>query len=636
MQNSDPKSKDWKRFDERSLSTICYEKEVKQLEEQKKQLSKSEIETSPRNSFKEKPSQLTRSSQQFSSANLLIESDLLYKHTKIDDYLKNYPAEFVKNRVIYGYLNKKAKKKVKIYNKRWFFLISAKSLGLDPNYEDEKILQENEVPTNFNLDTLYYFKIKTKDELGQPKGVINMMNCLDVLVKDMSKSKEKGFTFRVNACDRIYQLMSDLETDRRRWVQALKNSTKTAKQLKKKGISVVKNIDVIVKLYDTCPDKEKKAKLQQKIIQDFDKLHESLIPGKLNPQNMKEFINLQDGISNELLNIINACLVEEVKRQDIIKEYIDYVHEFIICKNIKLFWDSQHIVLDSQSILNFASWLNDYSEKMKKYITDDRLYSAIRVLVSIYIERTSVGMRELIQGIIDFERNSPSYETSDQNLLVTSTPIDIFKIINEGLDLGYFVCKLKDMAISLAVQAKNLMSYYINEVFEDDSVLKINQLIAFCNNAIQFTKLIASYNERLNQECGLSEAECERFFDADKLKQSIIQLADTIYREIFTSIFSKIGASFAKKFFLDLNIEDILQDIVTKSHPIIKQLHDRFAKKIWKSFLENFVMLYLQTLILSCNKSKKGDLQLFIEKITSDKEYLEEQFDVMLTKNVLE
>lgn len=264
----------------------------------------------------------------------------------------------------------------------------------------------------------------------------------------------------------------------------------------------------------------------------------------------------------------------------------------------------------SQSILNFASWLNDYSEKMKKYITDDRLYSAIRVLVSIYIERTSVGMRELIQGIIDFERNSPSYETSDQNLLVTSTPIDIFKIINEGLDLGYFVCKLKDMAISLAVQAKNLMSYYINEVFEDDSVLKINQLIAFCNNAIQFTKLIASYNERLNQECGLSEAECERFFDADKLKQSIIQLADTIYREIFTSIFSKIGASFAKKFFLDLNIEDILQDIVTKSHPIIKQLHDRFAKKIWKSFLENFVMLYLQTLILSCNKSKKGDVKI--------------------------
>lgn len=44
---------------------------------------------------------------------------------------------------------------------------------------------------------------------------------------------------------------------------------------------MVKNIDVIVKLYDTCPDKEKKAKLQQKIIQDFDKLHESLIPGKL-------------------------------------------------------------------------------------------------------------------------------------------------------------------------------------------------------------------------------------------------------------------------------------------------------------------------------------------------------------------
>lgn len=45
-----------------------------------------------------------------------------------------------------------------------------------------------------------------------------MTECIEVINKDMSKSKEKGFTFRINFGDRIYHLMADTETDRERWV----------------------------------------------------------------------------------------------------------------------------------------------------------------------------------------------------------------------------------------------------------------------------------------------------------------------------------------------------------------------------------------------------------------------------------
>ena len=52
--------------------------------------------------------------------------------------------------MIYGYLGKRSKGKVKYFQKRWFILVSAKSLVLYqiyfkfPNeYNDEKILYEN-------------------------------------------------------------------------------------------------------------------------------------------------------------------------------------------------------------------------------------------------------------------------------------------------------------------------------------------------------------------------------------------------------------------------------------------------------------------------------------------------------------
>lgn len=35
-------------------------------------------------------------------------------------------------------------------------------------------------------------------------------------------------------------------------------------------------------------------------------------------------------MSKELLNILEACLAKEIKRTDLIKEYIDYFHSEIL------------------------------------------------------------------------------------------------------------------------------------------------------------------------------------------------------------------------------------------------------------------------------------------------------------------
>ena len=160
--------------------------------------------------------------------------------------------------------------KMKAFRRRWFILISAKSIF--PTHGDEEILQETSLPPWMERDTVYYFKIKGKDEVGKPKGAIKMCQCMEIFEKDVvnlifffgmiflsiiiyskftsalvyltlnyniapptiqSNTKEEGFTFKINVEGRIYIFMADTEYDRKHWVGALQSSMKTAKEIQK-------------------------------------------------------------------------------------------------------------------------------------------------------------------------------------------------------------------------------------------------------------------------------------------------------------------------------------------------------------------------------------------------------------------
>ena len=75
---------------------------------------------------------------------------------------------------------------------------------------DEEILTEAKLPPWMELETIYYFD--DKEILGDAKALKDIpmkylayiimpfmenRECLGVIVKDMSKSKDKGFTFKV-------------------------------------------------------------------------------------------------------------------------------------------------------------------------------------------------------------------------------------------------------------------------------------------------------------------------------------------------------------------------------------------------------------------------------------------------------
>lgn len=75
--------------------------------------------------------------------------------SKIGNYFKNRSREILENRMIYGFLHKKTNFTIsKSFKKRWFLLVSAKSLG----QQDSIILSETDFPPWMDSDTLYYYK----------------------------------------------------------------------------------------------------------------------------------------------------------------------------------------------------------------------------------------------------------------------------------------------------------------------------------------------------------------------------------------------------------------------------------------------------------------------------------------------
>ena len=93
-----------------------------------------------------------------------------------------------------------------------------------------------------------------KEEGKQPKakGDVRMLDCQEIIIKNMSKSKESGFTFKLNMGDRLYHLMAETELERTKWQAALSASIRTTKEINNPlKIKIKKNIDPLIITYDS-------------------------------------------------------------------------------------------------------------------------------------------------------------------------------------------------------------------------------------------------------------------------------------------------------------------------------------------------------------------------------------------------
>jgi hypothetical protein len=259
------------------------------------------------------------------------------------------------------------------------------------------ILDETKIPPLFERDVIYYYSPEEDHEMIKPRGDIKMFDCQEVIIKDMVKSKESGYTFKINVGERLYHLMADTEIERHRyytlikerWVQAVKSAQATSKEMNNTlKINVTKNIDPICAIYDSTKNLDgRRDKVRAKIDEDMDKLKKSVLFNKDYLESYVSLIKFLDPLSADLLTTLNCCLVKDPKRIDLVREYIDYLHEKI-CDIITAFWDKRYASLASVNLLQLAFWLYSYSEKMKEFCNDDRICHGVKVLLNIYINRS--------------------------------------------------------------------------------------------------------------------------------------------------------------------------------------------------------------------------------------------------------
>ena len=100
-----------------------------------------------------------------------------------------------------------------------------------------------------------------------------------------------------------------------------------------------------------------------------------------------------------------------------------------------------------------------YEEKVKEFFQDDRLKVSVATLLEIFINRSLDSCEDVVQEIIEHETNCQPTENEDQ-LLVSNSPYDLFKIINEGIDHAFKKCPVPETCTKLGYFAKSLIQNY--------------------------------------------------------------------------------------------------------------------------------------------------------------------------------
>jgi len=570
-----------------------------------------------------------------------IENDDILKKKSLKTYFSDINKEVLEKRCIMGFLYKKGQKQNTKFQKRWFILISSKPL-FSKEEADENIIKESQLPPKMELDTIYYYQYDFEGDASGPKGSIPMVSCLDIL-KDDSKAAGKENCLKINMGDRIFVIAAETEYDRDKWIDALRNSVRNVKEMKTNtqgGVAIKKNIDKAIDIYEQSglTDEERKNRIQKYMDETETNLITSILKGNQKLEDIKDlkiFLKVLDLLNEELVDVIIACYAKDQRRVEIIKEYLTHFYEKI-CTYLKGYWDKYNTQLDNFTILNLVIWVKQFYKSLSLYIEDERFTKGINTLLNIYINRLIDNVESMIHGIVELEKKSQPH-ANDNGCLVSTAPIDLFRLINEGFEMAIKKMDSEEMGIKLAFFGKRILLIFqdlMDNVIEDDD-LAIEQLIAISNNTIAFCSYTKDYAQRLKAEFKLSDEQIDQYFDSSKILKHFGNIGTNSKDKLLLFLFKNVTCYF-QCYFLELDLENLLKELVEKYKQTFSLLHNSYNKKIWKSFLDTVIVNYFQSLIFSCGKGKDIHREKFIDKLSSDFIFLENEFSGLIFVSQLE
>ena len=543
----------------------------------------------------------------------------------IKPLLKAINPDLLKTRIKHGFLNKKHKSNFMITQKRWMFLISSRPLTYDSQLNDEDTLDPNSLASTISFDTLYYFSMDDDKDSSTFKGELPLGECSNIYGKEV----DKDYFVVIDMNDRIYEFSTEISWERDSWLDALKTSKKTGKDIQLSKTKKPRNMTKLLEEYNNS-----KTSIDMSI--NFEAA--SLIKGFEDIKNIQMLSTLIKKLDTKLIQFVDGCTICNPIPIDILKKYCEKFSSIILNK-IQDYWKYLSENLSADQILDLVEMVYKQEEKLLQFGIEDPNFALNgKELVRIFTRKIIMNLQTLIESILKNEREYKALkcEQDDGELLLTNGPVDLFRTFYKTFDM-IKKFKIKELHSETFKMFKECILLYLIGVdiviSRADLIIDNEFLIGVCNNSIKLSSQIFDFVDDSKSYSTLSEDEIVNFIGQKSIIKSLNFISETAMSRLVFELCSEDFKKLLKSDFFSVEVTTVVEEINNKLEQFEQYMHFSTRKTYWTEVLKSTIYSYTNCVFNSNNKDKK--LNQLIEKIEEDKDKFIESFN-MLGKNQLE
>lgn len=504
------------------------------------------------------------------------------------------PPVVQRSYIVSGFLNKRSKGAVKFFQKRWAIMIG--SHPLQANVDSELVLTDADLPRWMRTNHMYYFKANSPEDSSEMLGEIPARLCT-VKVKEMSTSRDSGFTFVLDMGTRMFHFNTDDEIDLKRWTQAVKLAQESAQEVTSSVTGRPRQIRKLLEIFDT----QGPSALKDKLTANFNK---ALVGLPNSVSSIVTVLDAADKLKPEMISTIDGCLSNSPRRQDVAELYSSVFHTNL-SELLKKYWKDLHSSMSDNELLTFAEWVMEYDQQLRQVeLADDKLPNGAKVLCKTYCLR---GSKAFLERAVELMKTSfeETPEVDSAGLLVSNCYREVVSMLEDHIE----VCKqfkipfLTPYILGLCKEAVFQYLYTLQELLMRDIVFKLDFLASVCNAANlladklsywatindlgqvgEVSLALETLTSSLEMVCRLSRRRLEEYFMEQLQRSMTTGITDTTM--------------------VTPNQDAIFQRTTERYSEIEPYMDAQLVKKLWTSLLKSAVDAYTTGLLRNTHSLK--------------------------------
>ena len=536
------------------------------------------------------------------------------------DKLINLKDPKINTRIYYGFIFKRHKIH-DYFQKRWFFIFSARPLFDNYYLEDDTDLEPKKQKDWIKFDSLFYFKYENKDENSENLGSLELVNSHKVGLID----KDDKFYLYLDVEDRVFDFYCESKAERDIWFEVLKNSRRTAKEYQASVTKHPRNIEYLYSFF-LLGEKE--------FIKKIEKEKSAIVGNYLENDDFNIFEFNQNNLQNSMESTIDGCISNLPPRSDLLKAYTEYMDkEYLeITKN---FWERRYKYIQNSEILKMSMMLFIFGERLYKLnVNDQNFFKNGKELTNIYLKKTYQNVLSVIENILKKEREIKAVK-HEMGYYYTQGPNDLFETLSRTFDLvkeNKNKC-LYELTLNLFNSSINQYLLGVETVLTSlDIVMEKEYLLAVANNSLNMIDLFNSLLDDIKESKVLTDEEINENLKLKKILLKINKVSEKAITDFVFYFLNELGNHFKDFSFMSLDMTKILFSTNEIFGPYRLNMNSLVLKKAWNEILKLTLYHYIHLLLTS--NYNKYTVDQIKEKLKTDISLLTETYESFVGKNL--